>query len=66
MERQSRRKPCNEEKTTILLDISSVKGKSYGGSKFWILVIDEATDMKWSFFVKKKNKLAEKVIGLIK
>ncbi len=48
-----------------MLDIRSVKGKSYGGSKFWILVVYEAKDIKWSFLVKKKNELAEKVIGTI-
>ncbi len=55
-----------EKGKRFLLDISSVKGRSYGGSKFWILIVDEAKDMKWSFFVKKKNELAEKVFGLIK
>ncbi len=49
-----------------MLHISSVKTKRYGGSKLWILVVDEAMDMKWSFFMKKKNELAEKVIGLVK
>jgi len=27
---------------------------SAGGSKYWLLVADEATDMKFSFFMKKK------------
>ena len=50
----------------LFLDISSVKGKSYGGSKFWILVVDDHTDYCWSFFVKKKSELKDKVVPLIK
>ena len=39
---------------------------SAGGAKFWILIVDEATDMKWSYFVKLKSELKRKVIDLIK
>ncbi len=28
----------------LFIDISSIKSKSLGGSKFWLLVIDDATD----------------------
>jgi len=41
----------------IMIDISSVKSeeemKRVG--KFWLLVIYEATDMKWSFFLRSKG-----------
>jgi hypothetical protein len=46
------------------LDISSTKVASFGGSKFWLLVIDHFTDMCWSFFLKAKSDLAEKVYDL--
>ena len=50
----------------MFLDISSIKAVSAGEAKFWILVVDEATDMKWSYFVKLKSELKNKVINLIK
>ena len=31
-------------------DISSVKTESFGGSKYWLLVVDHATDHCRSFF----------------
>ena len=37
------------------LDISSCKNKAYGGAKFWLLVVDHATNMKWPFFLKHKS-----------
>ena len=50
----------------LFLDISSIKAVSAGGAKFWILIVDEATDMKWSYFVKLKSELKRKVIDFIK
>ena len=32
------------------IDISSIKSKALGGSKFWLLIIDDATDFCWNFF----------------
>ncbi len=35
----------------LMIDISSVKSKEKKKvGKFWLLVVDEATNMKWSFF----------------
>jgi hypothetical protein len=34
----------------VYLDISSIKGESYGGSCFWALVVDDHTDYCWSLF----------------
>jgi hypothetical protein len=39
----------------IFIDISSVKGESYGSSKFWLLALDDKTDMPTSFFLNKKS-----------
>jgi hypothetical protein len=32
-------------------DISYLQNSSFGGSKFWLLVVDEATSMVWSYFL---------------
>ena len=34
----------------LCVDISSVRDVSFGGNKFWILVLDDKTDMIWSMF----------------
>jgi hypothetical protein len=47
-------------------DISSVKGESYGGARFWLLVVDDATDRCWSMFLKKKSELSKHMIGLLR
>ena len=49
----------------LCIDISSIKVKSYGGNKFWLLVVDECTDMCWSFFLKKKSDLVPKMLEFI-
>lgn len=60
----------NNKSTTkgerLYVDISYIKQKSYGGSKFWLLIVDEATGMSWSSFLKEKSQLPEKVIGFVK
>jgi hypothetical protein len=43
----------------LFLDISSVKYISGGGRRFWLLIVDEATSMKWSFFLRSKSELAK-------
>ena len=50
----------------MYLDISSIKGDSYGGKKFWLLIVDEATDNCWSYFLKQKSDAAKKVVEFIK
>jgi hypothetical protein len=37
------------------LDISSIKDLSYGGSNFWVLIVDNFTDYSWSIFPKNKS-----------
>lgn len=49
----------------MLIDISSIKAKSYGGSKFWLLLMDDASDYCWSYFLKKKSELADCVVNKI-
>lgn len=50
----------------LCVDISSVKTKSTIKKRFWVLVIDQATSMKWSYFVPKKDEQVEHLIGLVK
>ena len=38
----------------LFFDISSVKRVSFGGSKFWLLIVDDATDFCFSYFSSKK------------
>ena len=39
----------------LFFDISSVKDESIGGSKFWLLVVDDCSDMTWSYFLETKK-----------
>ena len=51
----------------IMIDISSVKTKNNKKvGRFWLLVVDEATDMKWSFFLKKKSDQVKLLLGFEK
>ena len=50
----------------LCFDISSSKKLSFSKSKFWLLVVDEATDMCWSRFLKKKSDLPDVMMKLVK
>ena len=58
--------PTTAKGERLYMDISSVKQRSYGGSKFWCLIVDQHTRMKWSIFLKKKSDLGDKVILFLK
>ena len=50
-----------------MIDISSVKTQnSKRSGKYWLLVVDEATSMKWSFFLKSKDAQVPLLTGFIK
>ena len=49
-----------------MIDRSSVKSRSREGSKYWLLVLDEASDFAQSFFLTKKSDTAETLIDLFK
>ena len=49
----------------LFFDISSVKATGLGGSKYWLLVVDDATDMTWSIFLKKKSELSKKMLDFL-
>jgi hypothetical protein len=46
-------------------DISSIKGESYGGSKFWALDVNDYSGYCWSYFLKRKSDLKTVLIGLL-
>ena len=50
----------------LCIDISSVRSPSYGGAKFWLLIIDDASRMCWSTFLKHKSETGERVICFVK
>ena len=50
----------------ILIDQSSIKKKSLGGSKFWLLALDDCTDQAWSYFLKKKDHQVKALLALVK
>jgi hypothetical protein len=39
----------------LYVDISSIKGTSFGETKFWALIIDDFSSYCWSYFLKKKD-----------
>ncbi len=49
-----------------MIHTSSVKKASFGSSKFWLLAMDDCTDMCWSTFLKKKSDQVDHLITLIK
>jgi hypothetical protein len=50
----------------LFIDISSIKSISYGGSKFWNLIVDDKTDYCWSIFTPRKSDSPEKLLFLFK
>ena len=50
----------------MYLDISSMRKPSMGGRQHCMMLVDEATKYKKSFFVKKKNEQVESIIDRIK
>ena len=47
------------------VDMSSIKGTSFGGAKFWALVVDDHSSYYWSCFLKKKDEWENKILDLI-
>ena len=50
----------------MYLDISSMRKPSMGGRQHWVMLVDEATKYKKSFFLKKKNEQVEPITDWIK
>ena len=61
----------NEKRSTTVcerlgIDISSVKVGNTRMKRFWLFVVDEATGMKWSFFLKKKSDQVDVLVDHVK
>ena len=50
----------------MYLNISSMRKPSIGGKQHWVMLVDEATKYKKSFFLKKKNEQVEPIIDWVK
>ena len=50
----------------LFIDISSPSVKSIGGSRHWLLVLDDATDLPFSFFMSHKDMLKTKLVPFIR
>jgi hypothetical protein len=44
------------------MDIASIKTKTMGGAKFWLLLVNDATGMAWSKLLKRKNDTAKELM----
>jgi len=50
----------------MYIDLMSSKYISAGGSKYWLLAVDEARHMKFSMFLKQKSEVKESFIPFLK
>jgi len=71
---KSHQKNTNKEKKAqsdspgerLFIDISHPQAKSFSGSQYWLLAMDDATDLSFSLFLKSKDQTALAMISLIK
>ena len=47
----------------LYIDISSPKTRTFAGNRHWLLIVDDASDMCWSYFLKRKSNLPEKMMS---
>jgi hypothetical protein len=45
----------------IFIDISKLTNTSLIGNKFWLLIVDDATDYTWSIFLQQKSQTTERI-----
>ena len=50
----------------LFIDLSWIEHTSMGGSKYWVLAVDEMSKYCWSIFIANKSDMPEKVIHLLK
>jgi len=50
----------------LFINISHPQSRSFGGSQYWLLVVDNVTDYCFSIFLKSKDQLGSAMIHLIK
>jgi hypothetical protein len=49
----------------LYIDISLIKERSFGGAKFWALIVDDYSDYCWSFIMKNKSDLKTRIKTLL-
>ena len=50
----------------VYVDISYVMRASLGKSKYWVLMVDQASRQKWCAFIPSKDESNEAVIRMVK
>jgi hypothetical protein len=55
----------NVQGECLYINISSIKERSFGGAKFWALIVDDCKDYCWSFVMKSKLDLKAKIKTLL-
>jgi hypothetical protein len=63
---KSKQKDVPKVTEMLFLDLSSVKFPSFGGSKFWLLLMDDVTSKTDSFFLNEKSWLAALAVSHIR
>jgi len=58
---------ANRPGERLMIDISTIKStKNKRVGRYWLLIVDEATDMKWSYFLRKKSNQVKVLMGFLK
>jgi hypothetical protein len=57
---------ANSNGERMFFDISGVAKKSYGGRKFWAMLLDDHSNITHSIFVKKKSDIVELIVDKLK
>jgi hypothetical protein len=71
---KARKKKISKENTKktivpgerVYIDITPIRAVSAGDKKNWLLIVDEATDMKWSHFMATKNELSVVMMNFVR
>jgi hypothetical protein len=50
----------------LYIDQSYIRQKSYGGREYWLLIVDDCTDLCWSHFLKSRDEQNSFLISMIK
>jgi hypothetical protein len=58
--------PVQKLEECVSIYISSIQAVGLGSSRFWCLLVDESTKMKWSIFLKSKSDMGPRIIKFFK
>jgi hypothetical protein len=50
----------------LYVDISSIQGVSFGAAKVWALIVNDFLSYCWSYFLRAKSELKERILDLVK